>query len=148
MRQHLYHEVEHRISLGSLKPCGMAWQRRRSFFLRQNGNSQNGKERGPPRKERKGKGEKERERGGGRGRGKKDLIRFLLEFTWLENKGSRIDRKRSRRAARIRGTFSRRQLDHWIFHGTPVSWKIEISFSTTAKSAEVNRDGSRNKCSW
>lgn len=80
-----------------------------------------------------------------RERGKKDLIRFLLEFTWLENKGSRIDRKRSRRAARIRGTFYRRQLDHWIFHGTPVSWKIEISFSTTAKSAEVNRDGSRNK---
>lgn len=89
--------------------------------------------------------EKESERGEKGGRGKKDLIRFLLEFTWLENKGSRIDRKRSRRAARIRGTFSRRQLDHWIFHGTPVSWKIEISFSTTAKSAEVNRDGSRNK---
>lgn len=127
-------------SLGGLKPRGMAWRwrrrRRRSFFLRTKWKLH--EERSARERER------EREKRGEGERRKKDLIRFPLEFTWLENKGSRIDRAESESSENSWNAFPP-PLDHWIFHGTPVSWKIEISFSTAAKSAGVNRDGSRNK---
>jgi hypothetical protein len=97
-----------------------------------------------PRTKRKLHGEKRRagKRGGERRRAgeKKDPARFPLEFTWLENKGSEVGEQRE-----FVERFPARRFDHWIFHGTPVSWKIEISFSAAAESVGVNREGSRNK---